>query len=81
MNAAPTIAISLIECLRELPADVPAAPVPLAAGAKLDVLLVAVADATIWFPVAFEVGMAPPLEIEAAAVDVAGGVGMLEVLS
>lgn len=72
--------ISVIECLRELPPDVPAAPVPLAAGAELEAPSVAVADATIWLPVAFEVGMTPPLEIEAAAVDVAGGVGILEVL-
>ena len=46
----------------------------------MEALPLDVADATIWFPVAFEVGMAPPLEVEAAAVDVAGGVGILEVL-
>ena len=79
-NAAPTIAFSVIECLRELPPEVPAAPFPLAAGAELEALPVAVADATTWLPVAFEVGMAPPLEVDAAAVDVAGGIGILEVL-
>lgn len=80
MNVVPTTTTPVSKPLDELAADVPsveplsAAPVSLAAGPESPV---SVADGTTWFPVAFEVGITPLLDV--ATRGVGGGVGMLAV--
>lgn len=83
-NAAPKTPNPLKHPPSPLDPDVPppvfpvaAAPAPLPV--PLALALVSVIDGTTRFPVAFEVGMAPPIDVSAVGEGIGGGVGMLAV--